>query len=63
MRSSWCESQLTPSVAEGGGAVCIPLVQRAAKGEMIPVHQTEQPRGCCDLFFGDANCPHQDVVG
>ena len=52
-----------PSVVEGGKAIFIPLMQRAAKGEMIPLHQTEQPQDCCNLFFGDANCPHQDVVG
>lgn len=63
MRLSWCKPQLTPSMAEGGRAALIPLVLGAAKGEMVLLHQMEWPHGCCNLFFGEANCSQQDVMG
>jgi len=50
-------------MAEGGRAALIPLVLGAAKGEMVLLHQMEWPHGCCNLFFGEANCSQQDVMG
>lgn len=43
-------------MADGGRATTVPLLPRAAKGEMFPLHQAEQPQGCCNPFFGDMSC-------